>query len=83
MGEPPEETLAVASAMLVRSRAERLEHSPFARIDNGSARGLRAAYLYLVESGSAVGELRGPFSAIPSDCRVVLSAGPSLRPVGR
>ena len=75
--------LAVASALLVRSRAERLEHSPFARVDNGSARGLRGAWLYLQESGADAAILDAPFSAIPSGCKTVLSAGTSIRPVTR
>jgi hypothetical protein len=75
--------LAVASALLVRSRAERLEHSPYPRIDNGSARGLRAAYLYLVESRFPIEELKGPFTQIPATCKTILAAAPSIRPASR
>ena len=75
--------LAVASALLVRGRAARLERSPYARIDNGTGRGARAAYLYLAESGAAVDVLRRPYSEIPADAKVVLAAGPVLREAPR
>ena len=74
--------LAVAGAALAtRSRESRKTESPIPSIENSDARGTKALFAYLSETGAAPGVLTEPLTHLPKDAKVVLSIAPTNRPI--
>ncbi len=72
--------VVVGVALSLHTTAERGADSPVPSIDNPSARGAKALWQYLDETGAAPKALRGHFMAIPGDAKVLVSLAPTARP---
>lgn len=67
------------SALALRSGEQRRAESPIPSVENADARGAKALFTYLAETGHRPGILRDPFTRLPDDARVVVSLAPTRR----
>jgi hypothetical protein len=71
--------LAIVTATALAVRADDAASSPEPSIENPASAGLGVLYTYLLETGSSVSALRAPFTQIPPDARVLVTAGSATR----
>jgi hypothetical protein len=74
--------LIAGSAAGLRSRENRGAESPIPSVRNAAARGARALYTYLQESGAAPRILDRPYTELPDDARVLVALAPTRRRMG-
>lgn len=69
------------TAVALRSSEGGRAESPLPSVENADARGAKALFTYLAESGGRPGVLREPFTRLPGDAKVVVSLAPTHRPI--
>lgn len=74
--------LVAGSAIALRSHEESQVESPVPSVDNAGARGAKALFTYLTETGANPGVLRTDLAHLPADARVVLVLAPTKRLIG-
>ncbi len=71
--------LVAGSGIAFRSRSLRTAESPVPSIENASARGSKALFTWLQETGAAPKVLARRYTALPSDAKVLVALAPTER----
>jgi len=71
--------VVVGVTLGLRSREEHAIESPIPSVENPSARGAKALFTYLEETGRAPGMLRESYASLPPDAGVLVALAPTRR----
>jgi hypothetical protein len=71
--------LVAGSAIGLRSREGTAAESPVPSVTNAGARGAKALFTYLKESGATVAALERPYTELPPDAQVLVALAPTRR----
>lgn len=73
-------SLVAGAAIAARSTALRRSESPIPSVESSDARGAKALFAYLTETGARPLVLRAPLTEVPPDAKVIVSVSPRVRP---